>query len=378
MERLKQLSSTAKNRLLSLASSKATMVKVIVYLILAVIIIGLFVYINNKLKLRSTDCLALSDMYPDAPTIATMSDFKGKHSHALRDYYIKSSYNSCNPGEVKNAYVDLCALDNAIKQGCRVLDFAVYSINGKACVASSTSASYDVKDTYNSIEIGDVMKRVRDRAFSGAHCSNSGDPLILHFRIMSAYPHVADDIASALSTNLGSRTLGSKYSNQFGGQNLGALPIETFMGKAIICVDKSNDVYMGTKLDEWINICSNSPFLRGVRFSQVKFSHDTNELTEFNKKNMTIVMPDKTNNITNPASALCMHYGCQMTAMAMQKQSANLTSYNNKFNQEGYAFILKPENLRYKPVTIDIPAPPPQSYSYAQRQSSTDFYSFTI
>ena len=378
MDRLRGLTSIAKGKLLSLASSKATMVKVIVYLIIGVILIGLVVYINNKLKLKATDCSNLAALYPKPPTLSTVSPSSDKHSHSLRDYYIKSSYNSCNPGAVKNAYVDLCALDNAIAQGCRFLDFAVYSIGGKACVASSASNSFDVKSTYNSIPINEVLKRVRDRAFSGAYCTNSGDPLMLHFRIMSAHPHVADDIASSIASNLGSRTLGKKYSNQYGGQNLGALPLETFMGKVIICVDRSNDVFRGTKLDEWINICSGTPFMRGLRFSDVKFSHDTNELTEFNKKNMSIVMPDKTDQIVNPNSAICMHYGCQLTAMAMQKESATLSSYNELFNKEGYAFILKPENLRYKPVTVNIPAPPPESYSYAERQTKTDYYSFTI
>ena len=45
---------------------------------------------------------------------------------------------------------------------------------------------------------------------------------------------------------------------------------------------------------------------------------------------------------------------------------------------EGSAFALKPANLRYIPVTIDKPADPPESYSYATRTSSTDYYSFSI
>jgi hypothetical protein len=37
---------------------------------------------------------------------------------------------------------------------------------------------------------------------------------------------------------------------------------------------------------------------------------------------------------------------------------------------------LKPENLRYIPVTIPTPTPQNPAYSYATREASTDFYSF--
>ena len=53
--------------------------------------------------------------------------FQGK----LRDYYIKSSFNSCSRGKFQNDWVNLCALENVISQGCRVLDFEIYDIDVK-------------------------------------------------------------------------------------------------------------------------------------------------------------------------------------------------------------------------------------------------------
>lgn len=363
---------------LNILQNKAFMVRIIVYAILAIIVLGAGFYIYNKSTLRSRDCSRLELEYPDVPPLAPIPQTGDAYGHALRDYYIKSSYDSCNPGDIKNSFVDVCSLKTAIRQGYRVLDFAVYSVGDRAVVASSTSDSYDVKDTYNSVLFADAMTTVRDYAFSGATCPNSSDPVILHFRIMTAHQPILADMAKTIASVLGGRTLGKRYSYEYDGKNLGALPLRDFLNKVIICVDRSNQSFVGSPLEEYINICSNSVFMRGIPFSAVKFSHDTQELTNFNKKNMTIVMPDKKSPIVNPSAALCAQYGCQMVAMAVQKPGSTLTQYDSQFASAGHAFALKPAHLRYVPVTVPIPPPPPASHSYAPRVSSTDYYKFTI
>ena len=52
--------------------------------------------------------------------------------------------------------------------------------------------------------------------------------------------------------------------------------------------------------------------------------------------------------------------------------------YDLFFSENNTAFVLKPENLRFVPVTVDKPAPPPEKYSYKPRPIKSDFYSFTI
>ena len=48
------------------------------------------------------------------------------------------------------------------------------------------------------------------------------------------------------------------------------------------------------------------------------------------------------------------------------------------FDRAGYAFDLKPAELRYTPVTIPDPEPQKQEYDYASRPVSTDYYSFKM
>jgi hypothetical protein len=58
--------------------------------------------------------------------------------------------------------------------------------------------------------------------------------------------------------------------------------------------------------------------MRSLRYYDVKFTPDMQELIEFNKKNMTIAMPDLSADADNPSASLAMKYGCQMIAMAFQ------------------------------------------------------------
>ena len=374
MERLRNLNMGQKLKSLLMLQSRSFILKVIVFAILAVLLVLTSIYVYNKSTLRGRDCDALKSMYPDFPSIGPMSNSE----FLLRDFYIKTAANCCNPGQLTNAFVDLCALENAIKQGYRCLDFAIFSINDKPVIASSNTGNFKVKDSFNSISFASAMLTVSNYAFSTATCPNSGDPLILYLRIKSDNSKILGPMADALKENLGNRLLDSEYGSEYGGKNLGALPISLFKNKVIIIVDKANGMFENSPLDELVNMASNTPFMRSITFENVKTSHDTAELTNFNKKNMTIVMPDDRYGINNPSAALCMQYGCQLIGEYPQLKDANLEFYEDKFNGAGSAFILKEQRLRYVPTTVDVPPPPPKALSYAPRVAKTDYYDFTI
>ena len=62
--------------------------------------------------------------------------------------------------------------------------------------------------------------------------------------------------------------------------------------------------------------------------------------------------------------------------MRYQLVDNNLMENTLFFDRAGYAFALKPADLRYQPVTVPAPTPQLPEYSYATRNASTDFYSF--
>lgn len=353
-----------------------SMTQLMMFVMIVILILLIISFIQSRLSLRKSECTALKKVYTDFPAISSVST---KHyEHPLRDYYIKTAYNCCAPGNMKNSFVDLCALKTVIQQGARCLDFEIYSVNNEPVIATSSEDEYTIKESYNSIPFAEAMKTVGDYAFSGSSCPNPNDPLILHFRVKSNNKKIYEDMAKAIYQYLEQYSLGKDYSYEYGGKNIGTLPLKTFLGKIIISVDKSNPLFQQTDLDEYVNIGSNSVFMRALRYKDVAYTHDMNELVEYNKKNMTIVLPDIQANDANPSASLAMKYGCQMVGMSFQNFDNNMEFYDLFFDNDGYAFVLKPESLRYVPVTIEAPSPPPKDQSYEPRVKKTDYYNFTI
>jgi hypothetical protein len=67
-----------------------------------------------------------------------------------------------------------------------------------------------------------------------------------------------------------------------------------------------------------------------------------------------------------------------MVAIRYQLVDNFLIQNTMMFDRAGYAFDLKPIELRYTPVTIPDPEPQKQEYDYASRPVSTDYYSFKM
>ena len=250
MDFFRNLNLKEKLRFLGNLKDKTRLVQIIMFGMLITVIVLVVIYIRNKLTLKSRDCNYLEKDYPNFPTLSSIpAGDDSTYGYNLRDYYIKSAYNCCNPGSMVNSFVDTCALKNAIKQGARCLDFAIYSVDNNPVIASSSGNSYDVKDTYNSVPFKSAMEVVNNFAFSGSTCPNPNDPLILHFRILTNNQKIMPIMANTIFNTLERRLLGKAYSYENHGENLGADPIQKFLGKVIISVDKSNKIFENTPLD---------------------------------------------------------------------------------------------------------------------------------
>jgi hypothetical protein len=337
------------------------------------------IYMYKKFNLDSKNCKEMDYQYPNMPLINSINENNGAYQYTLRDYYIKTAYNACCAGGFKNDFVNVCALKNCIKQGARCLDMEVYSLDDMPVIATSSIDDFNIKETYNSIPFASAMNIISDYAFSGSTCPCPTDPLILHLRIMSNNSKMYDVMANDLHEKLERYLLGPQYSSENNHKNISEEPLLKFKEKVIIIVDKSNPLFENTALDEYVNLASNSMFMRSVRFSYgIKFAQDTAELTEFNKKSMTICLPDLGASPSNYSSALPMSYGCQMVALSFQNYDANMQYYEKYFNGKTSAFDLKPEHLRYIPVTVVVPSKPSMNVSYATRTVTKPYVKYSI
>jgi hypothetical protein len=350
------------------------------YLILALISVLLIVFVSYIVYMRglkSRECNFMDTLYPSLngyirPLNPNDSDCSG----ALCDYYIKSAFNACSGGSYKNDFVDLCNLKSILKEGVRGLDFQIYSINNDPVVSTSTVDDYYIKETFNHVKFADVMNTIRNYAFASGSAPNPTDPIIIHLRFMSKNQKMYSNLAKIFESN-SDIMLGKEYSYEYSGKNLGSVPLLNFRNKIVLIVDKTNNSYMENEdLMEYINMTSSCIFMRKYEYYDVKNNPDINELQEYNKKNMSIVIPDKGSNPPNPSGILCREAGCQMVALRYQYVDSFLAENNNFFNNCAYAFCLKPARLRYQEITIAEPTPQKPEYSYATKEASTDYYSF--
>ena len=325
----------------------------------------------------------MNNLYPSlagsikSATISSDPDCSGN----LRDYYIKTAFNACSGGAYKNDFVEICNLKSILKQGVRGIDLEIYSVGDEPVVSSSTQQdNYYVKETYNTVPFSQVIDVLRNYAFSISTAPNPDDPIFLHLRIKSNNQSIYSKMAAMFKSN-DDLMLGNDYSFENYGRNIGDTPLSKLRGKIVIIVDKLNNAFLDNKdFLEYVNLTSNSIFMRAYQYAQVKNTPDINELQDYNRKNMTIVLPDVTGdpNPPNPSGILCRETGCQMIAMRYQIVDNFLEENTAFFDNAGYAFVLKPERLRYVEVKIDKPTPQNPALSYETRTVVKDYYSFNF
>jgi len=344
--------------------------------IILIIFIGYIIYLS---RLQNSECNYMNNLYSSVDgNIRSITSSDPDCSGNLQDYYVKTAYNACSGGSYKNDFVNICNLKAVIKQGVRCLDFEIYSVNNQPVVSTSTSDSYYVKETFNSVNFSSVMDTIRNYAFSGSTCPNPTDPILINLRCKSNNQEMYSKLADIFSSNT-DIMLGPEYSYEASGTNLGNIPLMSLQSKVILIMDRSNPAFVeNADLLEYVNLASNSVFMRGYDYYNIKNNPDINELTDFNRQGMTIVYPNNEINPANPSGMVCRASGCQMVAMRFQYVDNNLMENALFFDEAGYAFALKPADLRYQPVTIPAPTPQNSDYSYATRNVSTDYYSFNF
>ena len=307
----------------------------------------------------------------------------------LRDFYVMSSYNTCCGGNTKKDWVSMKPLVEVISQGVRFLDFEVYSSGGKPIIAAGPEANpdgkYCIKGTYNHLNFDQVMNKINNAAFTIP--SNKNDPLFLNFRIKTNSKGVYDNMYESINNYFGGKgrinRLVSENLRYDGGKiksvqdySISNVPLYQLKGKIIISVNDVNHGYTGKKFSELISISDKSkagtgmPYINSYKNLQVKDAYDPQELITETKQYLGITYPDFTNSTSNSSAALHHTLGFQFVTMNFHILDHHLKYYINFFSDGGSAFILKPEKLRYKRVTINIPDEADKNLSFAPKEVS--------
>ena len=372
-------SETIKKTMNSLSQLKTNLYEpLLISIITFIFVIIMLLIIFSYIRLRGRNCNVMDSIYGSLNGKIRSIDNNEKFNYTFKDYYIKSAYNCCSGGNYKNDFVDLCIMKDLLKQGVRCLDFEIFSIDDQPVIATSTSDSFYIKETFNYIDFVNAMNVIRDYAFSTSTAPNSADPIIIHLRIKSTNQTMYQNFALLLE-NYNSILLGKEYDSEYQGQNFGDVELRKLMGKVVIIVEKNNSAVLECpEFYKFINMTSKSVFMRLYHYYEIRYPPSTEEMVNYNKQNMTIGIPDKGSDPENPSAIVMRELGCQLLTMRYSELDVNIEENNMFFDNNGYAFVLKPIHLRYIPETIPLPPPQNPELAFAERTVQSDFYKFNI
>jgi len=365
----------------SITGNNRTLLRFILIIGIIITILIILFYILNRVNKTSNNVDTLKYniknflSFKKDNGIDTISNFAYHDSYdkvhkrftSLKDYYILGSYNSCCGGEVFNNWVDLGILENTIKMGPRVLDFEIFSQNGKPVIAASlknsnsdVAVSYS-KDTLNHLETTDVLN-VCKKAFQGITVQNANDLLILNFRIKTMNIGALNALAKNLKTVFKSQLMNDSYG--YGGRDKNIIneDIKWLSKKVIISTYDTTNTFKESDLYKITNMCNNMEVtgmgsMEFVRNYDVQFGTDKEDMVKKNKLTLKLVIPDETNEKENSPSKIHRESGCQISLMRCTLHDSNLKEALTFYSKNKSAIVLKPDNQRYKPIKLIKPKP---------------------
>jgi hypothetical protein len=299
--------------------------------IIIFIVLLLFSWVANRLSLKTRSCNKLNIYWPSLtnttyfrnpinntsePIVKQNSGFGiDTSNNKLINYHVKSAYNCCCGDGYKNNFVALCALEKCIANGCRFLDFEIYSYNNEPIIAASTANSNYIKETYNSLLLEEVLITIKEKAFNLTSTNCANDPLILNFRVMSTnlamLKKMGDLIEKYLDDADGVFTLEPRKE-----ETLIFMQMEELYRKVIIIcefnplpsiIDTNADL---SKLKNYVNLKAKGLNCNTFRYNQIASKKGSASFIESTKTKYTIVLPNLDNSILNFDPTLSFETGC--------------------------------------------------------------------
>jgi len=292
----------------------------------------------------------------------------------LCDYYMSSSGFTVIPSNTAYTYITTESIGKVIKAGVRLVEFDVYAVNKEAVVGLANAKTQDML-TYNSLKFEDCCTTLANKMFDPGTTAGYGNPFVLSLNIHSTDNAFITQCAEIMKLTLRKFMLPSTYSYQR--KNIALEPICNLMGKLIIV---SGGNTKGNGMDELVNMSWTASNMRRLTYTQASQTFDHEELIEYNKRNITLVVPDMDSpTISNKNPEICFAFGCQWVAMNFGSLDNAMEVYTGKFLENSFA--IKPDEpieLRYKPLTYKAPKPQSAGVSFQPKQITSPMYDFTI
>jgi len=345
------------------------------YGVLAVGIIGLAYFLWLSLTPSGTQALVkakpIFSTYSKVTKLAPLG-CPQPQQYRLSDFYMASSSYSVFPGAEVYDYVSDSILPLAIKAGVRLVELDVYSdINDKPVVGLKNQ-KLGIDYAYNTVSLDACCVSIANNAFNSINSPVSSDPFVLSLVFHTNKTKTINAAAEILKTTCRAHMLDSTYSYQR--KNLAIEPICNLQSKLIIV---SGGAMKGTLMEELVNLSWSTSHLRRMTYTQASQPHDHDELIDYNRNSITMVVPDIGEDLVNNNPQILFTFGCQWIMMNYGSIDNMMELYIGEFQEN--SIVLKPAALRpLKPKKYKKPTMPDPAVSFQPLRHTSPIYTATV
>lgn len=293
-------------------------------------------------------------------------------SYRVADYYMASSSYSVFPGNKIFDYVSDQILPLVIKAGARLIELDIYADVNEKPVVGLRNEKLGIDYASNSVPFESCCVSIANNAFNTITSPVSSDPFVLSLSFHTDKTNVINACAEILKTTCRAHMLDESYAYQR--KNIATEPICNLQSKLIIV---SGGGVKGSLMEELVNMSWDSSHLRRLSYSQASQPHDSAELVNFNRNNITMVFPDVGEDLVNYNPQILLTYGCQWIMMNYGSIDSMMELYISEFQEN--SLVLKPDGLRpLKPKKYKKPSLPDPSVSFQPMQQISPIYNITV
>jgi len=343
----------------------------------ALVVIVLIVAIALLHSLTPSSSKAISKAKPIFSTYSKVTKLAPlgcpqPQQYRLADFYLASSSYSVFPGAAVYDYVSDSILPLAIKAGVRLVELDIYSDVNDQPVVGLKNQKLGVDYAYNTVSFESCCVSVINNAFNSIMSPVSTDPFVLSLVFHTDKTKTINAAAEILKTTCRSHMLGSEYS--YSRKNLAVEPVCNLQSKLILV---SGGGIKGTLMEELINLSWSTSHLRRMTYTQASQPHDHDELINYNRNNITMVVPDIGEDLVNSNPQILFTFGCQWIMMNYGSIDTMMELYVGEFQEN--SVVLKPAALRpLKPKKYKKPVLPDPAVSFQPMRHTSPIYTVTI
>lgn len=292
--------------------------------------------------------------------------------YRLCDYYMASSSYSVFPGSEVYDYVSDQILPMVIKAGARLVELDIYADEKDKPVVGLKNQKLGTDYAYNTVPFEACCVSITNNAFNSISCPVSSDPFVLSLVFHTDKTNVINACAEILKTTTRQHLLDETYSYQR--KNLAIEPVCNLQSKLVIV---SGGAMKGTLMEELVNLSWSTSHCRRMTYTQASQPHDPNEIINYNRSHITMVVPDIGEDLKNMNPQILLTYGCQWIMMNYGSIDSMMELYISEFQEN--SLVLKPDGLRpLAPKKYKQPTLPDPNLSFQPMKQTSPIYNATI